>query len=565
MTSVRLVAISQPVIDECNTAEELIAFCARVSNPTNQANHDTSAKLLKYLADHQHWSPFEMVSLTVEINTTRDIARQILRHRSFSFQEFCITGDSLITFELPNGVANGKRAAFKREIGKLFENQQKGMKLPSLVRVFDERTRTFVTAPLKEVFQTGVKPIFEVELYNGKKLRCTKEHKFLTETGFIPLEEAIGLEMRGDTAVMTKPDIELACNGILAYQDKDWLSHAKARCIENKTGLAGIAELAECSYHTIRKWLKIHKLQFTKYETASYTQIWNRGVTGYALGPVSEETREKMRASAKKGSESNLWKGGSDRSERLKIADWCSANRSFFLKHANYECVNCKSSEKLELHHIKTVAEFPELAYEASNIQVLCRSCHKEIHRMNGDAKKWREKSNGRTLTVNWSKVKYVKFIGEEMTYDLEVDHDSHNYIANGIVVHNSQRYAAVQELPVIREARLQDLKNRQNSINTDDDDLQSWWEKSQLAASDIANAVYQEALDRGIAKEVARAVLPEGMTKSKIYMSGTLRSFLHYVMLRADVATQKEHRQVAECVQAILLEQFPSLSNLLE
>jgi thymidylate synthase (FAD) len=215
MTSVRLVAISKPVIDECNTAEELIAFCARVSAPNNQGNHETAPKLLKYLADHQHWSPFELVSLTIEINTTRDIARQILRHRSFSFQEF-------------------------------------------------------------------------------------------------------------------------------------------------------------------------------------------------------------------------------------------------------------------------------------------------------------------------------------------------------------SQRYAAVQELPVIREARLQDLKNRQNSINTDDDDLQAWWEKSQLAASDVANAVYQEALDRGIAKEVARAVLPEGMTKSKLYMAGTLRSFLHYVLLRTEIGTQLEHREVATQVKEVLINEFPSLLDLL-
>ena len=68
--------------------QDLIAFCARVSNPSNQNNTETSEKLLKYLAKHKHWSPFEMVSACIEINTTRDIARQILRHRSFSFQEF---------------------------------------------------------------------------------------------------------------------------------------------------------------------------------------------------------------------------------------------------------------------------------------------------------------------------------------------------------------------------------------------------------------------------------------------------------------------------------------------
>lgn len=70
------------------TPQELVAYCARVSNPANQNNHQTSDRLVQYLVKHQHWSPLEMVSATVEIETTRDIARQILRHRSFSFQEF---------------------------------------------------------------------------------------------------------------------------------------------------------------------------------------------------------------------------------------------------------------------------------------------------------------------------------------------------------------------------------------------------------------------------------------------------------------------------------------------
>jgi len=85
---VKLVAVSTPKIDGVKTAEDLIAYCARVSNPANQSNMDTGPKLIRYLLKNKHWSPLEMVSLTLEINTTRDIARQILRHRSFSFQEF---------------------------------------------------------------------------------------------------------------------------------------------------------------------------------------------------------------------------------------------------------------------------------------------------------------------------------------------------------------------------------------------------------------------------------------------------------------------------------------------
>ena len=90
---VNLISYSQPhfvvqAVDGGMNAEDLVAYCARVSNPSNQNNKQTSERLLKYLAKHKHWSPFEMVSACLEIETTRDIARQILRHRSFSFQEF---------------------------------------------------------------------------------------------------------------------------------------------------------------------------------------------------------------------------------------------------------------------------------------------------------------------------------------------------------------------------------------------------------------------------------------------------------------------------------------------
>ena len=90
--NVRLISFSQPTPEfqelGINNAQELIAYCARVSNPSNQLNKETSEKLIRYLIKNQHWSPLEMVSACIEIETTRDIARQILRHRSFSFQEF---------------------------------------------------------------------------------------------------------------------------------------------------------------------------------------------------------------------------------------------------------------------------------------------------------------------------------------------------------------------------------------------------------------------------------------------------------------------------------------------
>lgn len=122
-----------------------------------------------------------------------------------------------------------------------------------------------------------------------------------------------------------------------------------------------------------------------------------------------------------------------------------------------------------------------------------------------------------------------------------------------------SQRYAEVQGY-ALSEARLQDIKNRQNSLDTEDRELQAWWTAKQREALFTARMVYDEALAMGIAKEVARKVLPEGNTMSKMYMNGTLRSWMHYVDIRCDAATQKEHRDVALKCKEELIKLFPHI-----
>jgi len=127
-----------------------------------------------------------------------------------------------------------------------------------------------------------------------------------------------------------------------------------------------------------------------------------------------------------------------------------------------------------------------------------------------------------------------------------------------------SQRYAdPVKELTfTTREARLQDQKNRQNSVETDDVVLQDMWTKMQEKVTQEAITAYNWAITKGIAKEVARAVLPEGLTMSRMYVNGTIRSWLHYIDIRSDVATQKEHREIAmACAQAIA-EIFPMVTE---
>lgn len=128
-----------------------------------------------------------------------------------------------------------------------------------------------------------------------------------------------------------------------------------------------------------------------------------------------------------------------------------------------------------------------------------------------------------------------------------------------------SQRYAdPTKDMQfVTREARLQDNKNRQNSIDVEDNLLQNEWYRSQQRAIFAAEREYKWAIANGIAKEQARAVLPEGLTESRIYMKGSIRSWVHYIEVRTDPSTQKEHREVAlQCAREIA-KVFPNISNI--
>ena len=131
-----------------------------------------------------------------------------------------------------------------------------------------------------------------------------------------------------------------------------------------------------------------------------------------------------------------------------------------------------------------------------------------------------------------------------------------------------SQRYADIRDIGndfVIREARLQDPKNRQNSVDTDDYRLQQWWKQEQEKVIRAAKDAYKWAIDNGIAKEQARAVLPEGNTVSRLYVNGTIRSWIHYIELRSSNGTQKEHSELALAIAKAISHIYPNINNFVE
>lgn len=162
----------------------------------------------------------------------------------------------------------------------------------------------------------------------------------------------------------------------------------------------------------------------------------------------------------------------------------------------------------------------------------------------------------------HWSPFEMV-----HMTLEIKTTRD----IARQILRHRSfsfqefsQRYAEATEFET-REARLQDQKNRQNSIEVDDGDLNEWWQIQQKKVQGQAELAYRDALTKGIAKEQARALLPEGLTQSTLYMGGSLRSWIHYCDLRRGNGTQKEHAEIAEKCWEIIGIHFPDIVKALE
>jgi thymidylate synthase (FAD) len=162
----------------------------------------------------------------------------------------------------------------------------------------------------------------------------------------------------------------------------------------------------------------------------------------------------------------------------------------------------------------------------------------------------------------HWSPFEMV-----HMTLEIRTTRD----IARQILRHRSfsfqecsQRYAVATEFITDRECRTQDAKNRQNSNTTDDKSLKEWWSMEQTEIAKNAEQSYREALGKGIAKEQARALLPEGLTESTLYMSGTLRSWIHYCELRRGHGTQKEHMDVADRCWDIIGVHFPAVISAL-
>jgi thymidylate synthase (FAD) len=419
------------------------------------------------------------------------------------------------------------------DLYKRFKNPSYWGRSSNIVRVFDETSGKFTAAKIKEVFDTGVKPVFKLELDNGKSITATAEHKFLTRNGFAEL------------GTITPGDF-VGCNGDVCYQNYDWMLAAKREAIETGGGVAYMADKAGVSYHTIRKWLARLDLSFTKKEVAQYTEVWNKNLPE-EMQPMygkfhTETTRDLMRSSSRKGEDSPLYRDGKGKSWRKAVAQWSVGFKTELFHKQEGLCAITKEPlafSECDVDHIKPVFSHPELAFDSSNLQLVSRSAHK--HKSMSEIRESR-------YVPSYSRVKSITPCGEVQTYDMEICHESHNYVANGIVTHNSQRYADVTgDMFCHRELRMQDDKNRQNSLILDaDHEWHAEWAEDQRKLIELEIQLAAKWRSRNAAKECVRVFYSEGLTMSSMYVNFNVRSLVHWIGVRRGNGTQKEHTALA-------------------
>jgi thymidylate synthase (FAD) len=572
-------------------AEKHIAYCARVSSP-NQENPDY-AKLLKYCIDHRHWSVFEMASACLEITTTRSIAPQILRHKSF-----CLDGDTKVYFDLPESQVDSKRHIYKISMRGLWDRWQprernsgtlfkKGSNFGSLhkrdrvknmrVRCLDEQTRQLSYSRIVDVIKSEPKEMFSVTLSDGKSITCSKDHRFLFKDGWASLADGAGLCITGKILNWTS-GTSIFVNGIECYKDKQWL---KNRYHGQNLYLTDLANEAGVTIHTIRKWLKIHGLG----RKHSGMIPWNKGKTYHTGMVVSESHKAAIRA-ARTGEKSNWWRGGvSKLPERRAVGYWTTAQAPAVHARFNYTCQLCgERGGALEVHHIIPVWADMGKARDLDNLCSLCDECHSSIafdelsfakQILGGAAVQpysgmKQPRGLGHTLVPRLAEIVGIRPVGERDCYDLSVEGPNHNFVANGIITHNSfqefsQRYAAVGDSSVeLPDVRRQDQKNRQASHDDFPENTKTFFKIKAEHLWKSAYALYDEMLQAGVAKECARLVLP-GMARTKLYMSGTIRSWMTYFMVRCQEDVQKEHRDLAIDGRALLAKELPVIAKACE
>lgn len=458
-------------------------------------------------------------------NVSRSLTHELVRHRAG--MSYCLAGDTVVcSGSKQKGRFDGVKKSWT--IRQLYEwsqdPQRKGRLKLIKLRCWDGSE--FVQTGIKAITNSGVKQIFKVTLEDGKTIRCSKNHRFLSQNGW----QALKMFNSGDClATNGLPAVGLAKDYLEdRYHKKGWL-------------LAEIAKESNCSSHTVRKWISRYGLSKPHGTGMIGRTPPNKGTT-YTTGyHHSEETKQKLRE-MKIGERNPKWKGNSAGHNAGRLR----AQRYF----AQEPCTRCGNPNG-HRHHI----DRNTFNNDKQNIQFLCNKCHALTH--------YEEDGPFNRLVVKWVKIVSIVPDGHEETFDIEVNHHCHNFVANGIVTHNSQlsqRY--------VDEANTDFIVP---SIIEEDKELYEEWLSCVAKCSDTYKSLTQKITEKlkkkgktgtdlkKTARQAARSVLPNA-TETKIFVTGNVRSIRHFLEQRGNAAAEWEIRQLANIVLDVMMTEAPHL-----
>jgi thymidylate synthase (FAD) len=509
-----------------------------------------------------HRTPFERG--IVEFNVTCDMASHIhiIKHRHLNVNGECLDGDTLITFVNKHNSVSGKtkiRDIFERwSCGRSHQKTDKDAaysrrRISNMrIRVFNEKTREFTYSHIKDVWKTGTKKIYEITLRNGKKLMCSKDHPVLTDRGWV---------LTGD---LSEGDL-IACNGKnINIEGRPWTFRDffdDAHMYTRKK----FAELKNIKYELCKKWGYIFNIEFMEYLRFQPNRTpWNKGVTGYSIN-ISEEGAKNRKNNVPKGSNSHFWRGGIS-TDRERIGAWTTGQSKRVHEKFCFTCQKCgKNKSVLHAHHIIPVCHDPSKAYDFDNLITVCRKCHGKIHSSVKNEEEFAKEVLGRDFifeyddrlknrcssnTIYYSDVISVMLVKEEECYDIEILGDHKNFVANGIVTHNSARYKEIKE---DRSYIPHDWLNIECSDqNTKAYYCEKDWDEILKKYTSQGNRLYHQCLS-DLAPILGRKRAKESARFFKTYNSQITLSvmtnmscFYNFFNLRHDDAAQLEIREIA-------------------
>lgn len=454
--------------------------------PASTRHNPTAAKLISE-SDLINVTEIKThASQTVRFTIDRGISHELVRHRTASFSQestrYCLSGDTKLKTSNPHN---------KLTIKKLYENKafsKNGAWKRIKIKQLNEDTGELMFSTLKNVFLVGQKEVFELTTKLGYSLKCTSDHEIYTETGYKPLHDILC----GDRVYINGENITPPL-----YKNYSWLFYQNITL--NKT-FVEIAKEFNYNVSTLKKWARI--LNIPK-KAKSYWNLgktpWNKGLTSQTSSTVAKMSETLLKYH---------W-------DKDKMRCPFLGEHKKYRMHKKETCEICGISDNLHVHHInKNRNDNLE-----SNLITLCSHCHQQIHSQN-------------LQIAHLDYVVSIKSLGIQDVYDIEMNSKYHNFIANGIVVHNCNysKDKFGNEITVIKPC-----------FWDENSELYAIWKNSMFEAEES----YFRLIGKGATAQEARSVLPNEL-KTEVVMTTNLAGWYNFFKQRTAPAAHPQMREVA-------------------